>query len=317
MTIVWLDQPSTNAAQTGGKGASLVSLRDGGFPVPAGFIITADAYRRFISDNGLQQLIDALLDTPDLRLPKVAREATATLTAAIAAAAIPGDIRDAIAAAYARLHQDAAVVAVRSSALSEDGASASSAGLYETYLNVRDLTAVLDAVRRCYQSLWSARAVQYRAFKGLGGPDEAMAVVVMAQVQAEVAGVAFTANPMTGDRGQVVVNASWGLGEAVVSGRVTPDNYTVDKRSLAVQSREIAEKEVEIVANPDGDSGIVSRAVDHLRIRTSALTDEQLVALAALCRDVEHHYGRPMDIEWAIDRQSMFVLQARPITTLP
>lgn len=317
MNIEWIGQPMSSAAETGGKGASLVSLKQGGFPVPAGFIITVDAYRRFISDNKLQPLIDGLLDMPDLRLPKVAREATATVTEAIAAAAMPGDVRDAVAAAYERLRQESAVVAVRSSALSEDGTSASSAGLYETYLNVRDLTAVLDAVRRCYLSLWSARAVQYRAFKGLGGREEAMAVVVMAQIQAEVAGVAFTANPITGDRGQVVVNASWGLGEAVVSGRVTPDNFIVDKRSLSIQVREIAEKDVEIVADPHGESGTVSRRVDESRMVASALTDEQLVTVVSLCRDIEHHYGRPMDIEWAIARRSVFVLQARPITALP
>jgi pyruvate,water dikinase len=317
MTIIWIGQPSSSQAQTGGKGASLVSLSDGGFPVPAGFIITADAFRRFVNVNVLQPLINALLETSDLRVPKVARDATATLTAAIAAAVIPDDIRDAVAAAYVRLRQEASVVAVRSSALSEDGVSASSAGLYETHLNVRDITAILDAVHRCYQSLWSARAVQYRAFKGLGGRDEAMAVVVMAQIAADVAGVAFTANPITGYRGQVVVNASWGLGESVVSGRVTPDSYIVDKRSLSIQSREIADKEVEIVADPTGGSGTIARAVERPRRMTSALTDEQLVTLVTLCRDIENRYARPMDIEWAFARQSIFILQARPITSLP
>ncbi|MGE0542069.1 MAG: PEP/pyruvate-binding domain-containing protein [Dehalococcoidia bacterium] len=317
MAIVWIDQSSPSDAQTGGKGASLVSLSGGGFPVPPGFIIAADSFRRFVSANGLQPLIDAVLETPDLRVPKVAREATADLTAAIAAAVIPDDVRDAVAAAYARLQPEAMAVAVRSSALSEDGASASSAGLYETYLNVRDLPAVLDAVHRCYQSLWSARAVQYRAFKGLGSREEAMAVVVMAQVTAEAAGVAFTANPITGDRNQIVVNASWGLGEAVVSGRVTPDSFIVDKRSLTIQSREIAGKEVEIVPDPTGGSGTVPRAVDGRRSMTPALTDEQLVTLATLCREIERRYDRPVDIEWATARRSIYILQARPITSLP
>jgi pyruvate,water dikinase len=317
MTIVWIDQPSSMQAQTGGKGASLVRLREAGFPVPAGFIITADAYRRFVEVNALQPLIEVLLETPELRVPKTARDASTALTAAIAASVIPDDLRDGIAAAYRRLRQESSVVAVRSSALSEDGASASSAGLYETYLNVRDLTSVLDAVQRCYQSLWTARAVQYRAFKGLGGPEEAMAVVVMAQIAAEAAGVAFTANPITGDRGQVVVNASWGLGEAVVSGRVTPDTYIVDKRSLSIQSREIAEKEVEIVADPMGGSGTISRTVERRRSTTSALTDEQLATIVSLCRDIEDRFARPMDIEWAVVQQSVFILQARPITSLP
>jgi pyruvate,water dikinase len=316
MSIVWIDQPVPGDAETGGKGASLVSLCGHGFPVPAGFVVTADAYRRFVEVNGLQPQIDALLATPDLRVPKVAREATAALSASLAAASIPDDIRDDIAAAYSRLQRVTPVVAVRSSALSEDGASASSAGLYETHLNMRDLRAVLDAVHRCYASLWSARAVQYRAFKRLGARDEAMAVVVMAQVEAEAAGVAFTANPLTGDRGQVVVNASWGLGESVVSGRVTPDSFVVEKDSLAILSREISEKDIEIVADPSGDSGIVHRPLDQSRSTSPALTDEQLLRLVTVCRDIEARYGRPMDIEWATAGQALYVLQARPITAL-
>jgi rifampicin phosphotransferase len=253
-------------------------------------------------------------------VPKVAREASAGLVAALAEATIPGDVQAAIDAAYARLHRrddpGGAVVAVRSSALSEDAASASSAGLYETYLNVRGLPAVLDAVRRCYGSLWSARAVQYRAFKGLGGADEAMAVVVMAQIMSESSGVAFTANPLTGDRNEIVVNASWGLGEAVVSGRVTPDSFVLDKRSLAVIARAVAEKQVEHVADPSGASGTVERPVAGGRMAAPALTDAQLATLGALCREIEAQYGRPVDVEWAVAAGTFFILQARPITAL-
>ena len=317
MTIVWLAQPSASTADVGGKGASLMTLSQGGFPVPPGFAITADAYRRFIAANGLQPLIDSLLETPELQVPKVARSAAADLVAALTDAVVPPDVKAAIGAAYSEIQQqDVAVVAVRSSALSEDAASASSAGLYESYLNVRDLPAVLEAVRRCYASLWSARAIQYRAFKRLGGRDEAMAVVVMAQIPSEAAGVAFTANPLNGARHEIVINASWGLGEAVVSGRVTPDSFTLDKRTLAILSQAIAEKEIEIVSDPRGLSGTVERAVARERTTTPVLSEPQLATLGGLCREIEGRYGRPVDVEWAIAGGTFYILQARPITAL-
>ena len=316
-TIVWLDAADAAAYETGGKGASLVQLNRGGFPVPPGFVVTADGYRRFVAANALQPGIDQLLATPDLRVPKVAREACAALVQQLEGAALPADLAEEIAAAYEELRaRGAAVVAARSSALSEDAAAASSAGLYESYLNLCDRGAVLDAVRRCYQSLWTQRAVQYRAFKGLGGRGEAMAVVVMALVQAEVAGVAFTVNPISGDRNQIVVNASWGLGEAVVSGRVTPDNFVLDKQSLAVVSREVFPKEMEIVPDPRGSSGTVEREVSGARAAAPALADADLRRLGELCRAIDEFYGRPMDVEWAISQGALYVLQARPVTGL-
>jgi pyruvate,water dikinase len=231
-------------------------------------------------------------------------------------AALPDDLDTAIDRAYGELcGRGISRVAARSSALSEDGATASSAGLYETYLNLGDLAAVTDSVRRCYASLWSHRAVQYRAFKRLNSTAEAMAVVVMALVPAEVAGVAFTANPITADRGQILINASWGLGEAVVSGRVTPDTFVLDKRSGAVVSREIAAKELEIVAGPEGESGTVTRVVDRERAAAPSLSVEQAARLGEICRAVEEQYGRPMDIEWAFAGGELYVLQARPITS--
>ena len=200
--IVWLDAPDAAEQPTGGKGASLVELHRGGFPVPPGFVITTRGYTRFVETNALQPAIDDVLATPDLRVPTVAREASAALAARLATATLPPDLRAEVAAGYDELRRRGFdVVAVRSSAISEDAVGASSAGLYETYLNLREIDAVLEGVRRCYASLWTQRAVQYRAFKGLGSRKEAMAVVVMALVPADVAGVAFTANPISGDRG--------------------------------------------------------------------------------------------------------------------
>jgi pyruvate,water dikinase len=314
--VVWLDDAQVESRSLGGKGASLLELSRGGFPVPPGFVLSAAAYQRFADANRLDGAIDSLLRTPDLRVPKVAREAVAGLADLLDASVLPDDLQDALAQAHAALQRRGVrTVAARSSALSEDGLAASSAGLYETYLNLRDLDAVSGAVRQCYASLWSYRAVQYRAFKGLSGPAEAMAVVVMALVPAEVAGVAFTANPVTADRDQIVINASWGLGEAVVSGRVTPDTFVLQKQSGAIVSREIAEKCVEVIADPAGLSGTVTRDVNQGRAARPALSDDEAAQLTELCSAIEAQYGRPMDIEWAFAGGRLFVLQARPITS--
>jgi pyruvate,water dikinase len=315
--IVWLDAPEAGDRRTGGKGASLVALNRHGFPVPPGFVITAEGYQRFVAANGLAPAIEQLLATPDLRLPGVCRDAVLPLGERLERATLPPDLAAEVVAAHADLcRRGGEVVAVRSSALSEDGAGASSAGLYETYLNLRTPEAVLDAVRRCYASLWARRAVQYRAVKGLDGRAEAMAVVVMALVPAETAGVAFTANPVTGDRDQIVINASWGLGEAVVSGRVTPDTFVLDKRTLAVIAREVFPKEIEVVPDPGGASGTVQREVVGDRATLATLSADRLRAVGDISRRIEGCFGRAMDIEWAISQDSLYVLQARPVTGL-
>lgn len=314
--IGWFEGNDMEVTALGGKGASLVTLHRAGFPVPPGFCVLAAGYRRFVQANGLQPLLERLIETPDLRLPQVAREACTPLTARLSEATLPRDLTEAITTAYQELHARCAgdlVVAVRSSALSEDVGTASAAGVYETYLNLRDATAVLDAVLRCYRSLWTPRAVQYRAFHGVNSAHEAMAVVVMQMVAADVSGVAFTVNPVTGDRGQITINASWGLGETIVSGRVTPDQFLVDKASLRVVDREIAAKEVEVLPHPGG-SGTVEAAVPAARALAPALAEDQLRELAQTCLRIEAHYGCPVDVEWAFAGGRLYVLQARPVT---
>jgi rifampicin phosphotransferase len=315
--IYSLGDQRSEPALLGGKGASLVKLARAGFPVPAGFVIDASGYQCWRDHAALGSAIAGLLATPDLRLPKIAREACAPLNAALSVTTLPADLQSEILAAYAGLRQRggaAAVVAVRSSALSEDGAGASSAGLYETFLNLRGADAVLDAVRRCYCSLWAARAVQYRAYKGIDSSAEAMAVVVLEMAPADVSGVAFTANPLTGSRDEIVINASWGLGEAIVSGRVTPDNYVLRKADLAVIGRDVYAKELMILPDPAG--GIVSAAVTGERAMAATLGDEQLSELGRLCLAIEACYGVPQDIEWAYGGGRWSVLQSRPITGL-
>jgi pyruvate,water dikinase len=317
--IVWLDDGAVEASALGGKGGSLAALHRGGFNVPPGYCVHAGAYRRFVEANGLREPIAALLATPDLRMPKVARQACEALAPHIEQSTLPNELAEAITGAYARLRERTGaglVVAARSSALSEDAATASSAGLYETYLNLRDADAVLDGVLRCYRSLWTQRAVQYRAFKNIDSAQEAMAVVVMEMVPAEVSGVAFTVNALTGDRDQITVNASWGLGEAIVSGRVTPDQYLLKKSTLSVVEREIHPKEVEVSPDPSGASGTVQLSVSPQRAAMPALSETDLRELGAVCLRIEEQYGRPMDIEWSFAGGRLFVLQARPVTGL-
>jgi phosphoenolpyruvate synthase/pyruvate phosphate dikinase len=317
--IAWLDDEGVPAAELGGKGASLARLQRAGFAVPPGFCVQASSYRHFLRWNGLEEPIARLLAMPDLHQPRVAREAVRALAPHLERARLPDDVTEAIVSACEALRHrvgEQVVMVVRSSALSEDAAAASSAGLYETYLNLRTEDAVLDAVLRCYRSLWSDRAVHYRAFKRIDSAREAMAVVVMPLVPAEVAGVAFTVNPVTGERDRITINASWGLGEAIVSGRVTPDQYLLDKGTLAVLAHDLAHKDVAVLPHPDGASGTVTVAVPQDRARAPALTEAQVRELGALCLRVEAHYGRPVDVEWAFAGDRLYVLQARPVTGL-
>lgn len=317
--IYWLDEEHAGTAELGGKGAGLARLHRAGLPVPPGFCVASSAYRQFVHENGLAAPIAGLRALRELHLPHVARDACAALAAPLERARLPDSLVEAVGGAYQALRRRThdGAVAARSSAHSEDAAAASSAGLYESYLNLRDEAAVLEAVLCCYRSLWSPRAVQYRALRQIDRADEAMAVVVMAMAPSDVAGVAFTINPLTGDGGQITINASWGLGEAIVSGQVTPDHLLLDKSSLAVLAHEVHPKQVETRAAPGGASGTVTVAVPAGRAEAAALSDAQARELAAACLRIERLYGRPVDVEWAFARDRLYVLQARPVTGLP
>jgi pyruvate, water dikinase len=271
---------AADAPLFGGKSASLGELIASGIPVPPGFAVSADAYRR---------------DAP-----------------------LPDGLRAELEQRYAELGSPP--VAVRSSALGEDSAEASFAGQQETYLWVRGADAVCDAVRDCWASLFSREAVSYRARMGRPG-EPAMGVTVQRMVDAEVSGVLFTCNPMSGDPSTVAVNASWGLGLAVVGGEVTPDEYRVSKVTGEVLHRTVGPKQVEYLPDPAG-GGTVQAQVPAERQEEPCLDEEQLSLLVDLARRIERHFGSHQDIEWAIARvgdlpESLFVLQSRPVTTSP
>ncbi|MFN3430426.1 MAG: adenylyl-sulfate kinase [Candidatus Sericytochromatia bacterium] len=311
--IHWLDDLAPDAiARVGGKAAPLAALAAEGLPVPPGFVVDTTAYEALVeSQPALGRAFEAARAHP-------AEAVASALVPAIQGATLPTDVVVAVIDAYAELAKRLDVtdppVAVRSSAVGEDGAGASFAGQQATYLHVCGASSVVAALRACWSGLWSERAVAYRRRLGDESPP-AIAVLVQAMVVPEVAGVAFSVHPVTGARDEVVIDASWGLGEAVVSGRVTPDHVIVDKASGAVTSYMVGEKEIEVVA--DGTAGVTARDVEPDRRKRRALSDDQVRALAALASDIETRRGAPQDLEWAYAGGAFYVLQARPITGLP
>jgi phosphoenolpyruvate synthase/pyruvate phosphate dikinase len=314
--VAWLDEAGSGARESiGGKGASLATMHAAGFPVPPGFAVTVEGYRRFLEGNDIEE-IDLGLDS--LKDIQAAARLAERVCGQLSACVLPDDLRMAIVEALEVLGSrvGSEVYAVRSSAVSEDSSEASFAGLYETYLNARDGESVLRNIQACFVSLWSGRAIHYRALKDLDQGKEAMAVVVMEMVQADSAGVAFTVNPVTGDGDQIVINSTWGLGEAVVQGIISPDMFTVDKSSLEIISSDIFAKDVAIVPDPEGQPRTVEIEVAEPRASEPSLSTEQVKSVARLARDVEGHYGSPQDVEWAVAAGRLSLLQARPVTAL-
>lgn len=313
--ILPLDHPAATLELVGGKGASLARLAAAGLPVPPGFHVTTAAYARFVEANALQAPIAeaSRQATPDD--PASLEQASASIAALFRQGAMPDEIAAAIRGAYARLEDGAGAVAVRSSATAEDLPDLSFAGQQETYLNVRGEPALLEAVQRCWASLWTARALGYRARNAIPADRVRLAVVVQALVPADAAGVLFTANPLTGSRGEMLINAAWGLGDALVSGELTPDSLVVDKARRTVLRQQVSDKATMTVAAPVG--GTREEPVPADRRRQPVLSREHVAELARLGERIEALYGQPMDVEWAVRDGRLFVLQARPITALP
>lgn len=312
--IFALDDSRANLARVGGKGASLARMASAGLPVPGGFHVTTAAYRTFVADNDLQPIIDAALEQVDLETPSTLDTAEEWIRRAFSAASIPGDVTAALAGAYGDLVGTNPAVAVRSSATAEDLPEASFAGQQETYLNVSGAANVLAAARKCWSSLWTGRAIGYRARQGIGAANVALAVVVQELVPAEVAGILFTADPVTGNRERAQISASWGLGDAVVGGRVTPDDYLAEKDNGRTVRREVADKEVMTVRT---DGSVEDRPVPEDLRKVPVLEEEDVKGLAHLGVEIETLFGMPMDVEWALADGRFYILQARPITGLP
>ena len=312
--ILPLADPQADLETVGGKGMSLAKLADAGLPVPDGFHITTGAYRLFVNANHLQAGILQALQGVDASIPSTLATASTSIARLFTQAEIPGELAGAIAQAYDALPGSNPAVAVRSSATAEDLADASFAGQQETYLNINGAEKVLDAARKCWASLWTARAIGYRARQNIPSESVALAVVVQLLVDAEAAGIMFTANPLNGNRDEVVINAAWGLGEAIVGGMVTPDTLTVSKPGVKVIHRETAEKLVMTVRTA---TGTMEQPVPDALRKVPALSDERAAHLAGYGVQIEKLYGIPMDIEWTLADGKFAIVQARPVTALP
>jgi rifampicin phosphotransferase len=311
--IIWFaDADATQTELTGGKGANLARLTAAGFNVPPGFVVSTDAYASFVFC--VQPVIEGLLSSVDYADPAAVETATAKTRKSILDTEIPEQIAADLLGAYGALGQDG-FVAVRSSGTAEDLADASFAGLHDTFLDVRGGEEVVRALKRCWASMWTARATSYRHDKGFAHDQARIAVVVQSMVESEVAGVLFTANPLTSATDEFVINASWGLGEAVVSGLVNPDEFTVAAPDGHVVEKQLGSKAIRFIRDPALGTGTVQHDPDAPDREIFCLTDAQVGALARLGRQVLDYYdGIPQDIEWGYANNAFYLLQSRPIT---
>jgi len=314
----------------GGKSTGLGSMIRAGVPVPPGFAVTTHAYRAMLAYGGTEREIAEILDKADPQdvdgLEKISRR----IEELIVGTPMPVDVEFAIRDGYEELTAlcSAAIdfeggrpdlpVAVRSSATAEDLPGASFAGQQDTFLWIVGADDVVAHVKRCWSSLYTARAIAYRIEHGYDHEQVYMSVCIQKMVNARAAGVMFTLNPINGDRSKVAIDASWGLGEAVASGEVTPDNYLVDKIAMRIAKRTVSDKAIEYRANPR-DRRVDRTDVPPERRLIPCLSDEEIIALTALARQVEGHHQCPQDLEWAIDADleppgNIVLLQSRPET---
>lgn len=308
----------------GGKSAALGELLAAGVPVPDGFALSVGAYGAFVAAAGLEEMLAETLSGLSPDDPSGTMRASRAIGEQMRRAPIPGPVREQLESRYARLAGASELasppVAVRSSAVGEDSEEATFAGQQASYLWVRGLERVCDAVRDCWASLYSPEAIAYRARLSTAERQPAMGVTVQLMVDALISGVAFTCNPVSGDPSMVAINASWGLGLAVVGGEVTPDDYLVSKITGELVRATASCKEIEYVPDADADADGPSRLeVPESRRDVRCLDERALQAVVDIARRIEHHFGSHQDIEWAIAREgelpdSLYVLQSRPVT---
>jgi len=321
--VVWFeDCHKDSVALVGGKCSSLGELINAGVRVPPGFALTTEGFRRFMVDAGIVREVRTLLAGLDLKDLDALEAASERIRSTIEAHDFSPQIEDEVAECYRKLSLrcglPAAPVAVRSSATAEDLADASFAGQQDTYLWVRGVDEVLHHMRRCISSLYTGRAIDYRAKHAFDDEQLAISVGVQKMANAYTAGVMFTIHPSSGDRSVIVIDSNFGFGESVVSGEVTPDHFVVNKITLDIIDRKISEKLVCVTVDRKTQTSQTTD-VPLERQCVQSLIDDEITELAWMGKQIEKHYGRPMDIEWAVDKDlpsggNIFILQARPET---
>jgi pyruvate, water dikinase len=323
--VLWFDDVrNTDVILVGGKNASLGEMINAKLPVPPGFAVTAYSYEKFIEEKkiaeNIYKIIKETVTNPND--PKQYDTASKKIRELIEKTSMPKEIETSIRAAYKQLNERLGLkntfVAVRSSATAEDLPDASFAGQQETYLNVKGADDLVEKVVKCWSSLFTPRAIFYRNEKGFPHEKVFISVGVQKMVNSGCAGVMFTINPVTGNRDEIVIEGNYGLGETVVSGAVNPDDFVIDKSAVTIKERRIARKTVEYVRDPKTGK-TVHLEVPVERQKITCIEDREILTLAELAKRIEKHYGKPMDIEWAIDQdlsypQNMFIVQARPET---
>ncbi len=323
--VKWFDELSKDDVSiAGGKGANLAEMANAGFPVPEGFVVVKDAYDQFLEENKLKEKIFEILKKTNVKDTAELTKTAEKIQNLILSASMPKDIEKEIREAYRKLckvkkgiiiageeHEE--FVAVRSSATAEDLPTASFAGQQKTLLNIKGEDEVVNAVKECWASLFTPRAIFYREEKGFKHEEVSIAVVVQRMINADKAGVMFTVNPATSDRSKIVIEGAYGLGEAVVSGQVTPDTYIVNKETLEIEEREISTQEWMLTRK--GEKTVRVEVPEELRSKQK-LEDSEIIELARYGKKIEEHYNFPQDIEWAIEGDKIYVLQSRPVTTL-
>lgn len=311
--IVWFSEVSKeDIPLVGGKGANLGEMIKAKLPVPPGFIVTAPAYFDFVAENGLDSFIEKETKGLDPEDSKKLNTIAEHLQKAIKERDLPKKLVKEIEKAYEEMHKG--LVAVRSSATAEDLPDASFAGQQATFLNIEGKVKLIKAVRECWASLFEARAIYYRTVNKFDHTKVGIAVPVQRMVQSEVSGIMFTVDPVSSDESKIVIDAGLGLGESVVSGSITPDHYIVDKKKFEIISKEIGAQEWQIVRNEKGENKHIS--LTKTEKESQKLSDEQIIALAKIGAQVEKHYGKPQDTEWALEKGSLYMVQARPVTTM-
>ena len=295
----------------GGKGASLGEMTNAKMPVPPGFVILAGAFDRFLEETDLEQDIKAQLKKVNYNDVNSVDKTSAVIRDLINDASIPKDLQKEFLDEFKKTK--AKFVAVRSSATAEDSSVASWAGELESYLNTTEKT-LLANIKNCWSSLFTPRAIFYRKEKGLIDSHVSVAVVVQKMVESDVSGICFTVHPVTEDNKQIIIEAGFGLGEAIVSGSITPDSYVLDKRNYSTIDANIAKQERKIIRCLK--KGVKWVKVDKREQEKQKLSDKQIVELAKICAGIEKHYKKPQDIEWALEKGKFYIVQSRPITTL-
>jgi len=294
----------------GGKGASLGEMTRAKISVPPGFVVLARAYDKFLQDTDLGVEIRAVMNKVSHKDIKSVEAASTKIRDLIYDSEFPQELGREILREFTQL--GAKYVAVRSSATAEDSSIASWAGELETYLNVtkKDL---LESVKKCWSSLFTPRAIFYRFEKKLHKQEVSVAVAIQSMIQSEVSGICFTVHPVTEDKDQMVIEAGYGLGEAIVGGKITPDTYVIHKTDWCILDINISNQEMMIIR---GANGVKETKVPQTKQEKQKLTNQQILKLAKLCQSIEEHYKYPQDIEWALERGKLYITQSRPITTL-